>query len=411
MSTLRSLQRGYPFTLLGTLLMTAALGLFSYSFMVKDNLMLLLAFCGLLLPPLMRLASQLPPENDEGELFLWQHPVNLWSLKPGVLLTHPGDKSPLFFRNFISMKGRLTAGETTLFQFRINLGLSPKGGEIPLIPPAAGMLTLETNLERRDILGLSRKTYPRSRHLEIPVFPVGSSLDTLLPRFQSESENDQSPHRRPEQEKVFTREYMPGDLARDINWKSASRIGKLITRIPPESFGISPRVDVYFRSPPADRGRASLLFLETEKSLLVSFLRSLWKNDGNRSFLIFLNRREFLLESEEDLDRFLRELTMTGFSSSYTDYPLPEKGGSCCIFSSCLDGGLKKDLKEVDRNSLHLFLGQPASIENPGISLPFCQDWPRFLPSFAWTERRKPPFLSFAMGIPHYHPFYLEGLK
>lgn len=411
MSRFSSLRRGYPFTLLGTLILAASLGLFSYSLIVRDNLVLLLSFCGILLPLTLRLISQLSGDNGENTLYMWQQPAQFWSLQSVVLFSHSGEKSSLLFRDHLLFQGTLKAGNSRLFRFRLNIGLSPRGGEIPLVPPAAGMLDLDVRQVRQDVLGLSRREYPRSRHLEIPVLPAGSSLDTRLPRLQSESENDQSPLRKPEEEKVFTREYMPGDLARDINWKSASRIGKLITRIPPESFGISPRVDIYFRSPPGNKGRASLQFLEMEKSLLVSFLRSLWKSDSNRSFRIFLNRREFFLESGEDLDGFLKELAQTGFSSSWKDYPLPEKGGPCCLFSTCLDTGLKDVLKEVDKSSLHLFMGQPASVENPGVILPFCSDWPRFLPILSWMNRRKPSQLSFSMQVAHYHPFYLEGLK
>lgn len=396
-------------TLMGFLVLLFSLGALSWALMYQNSPMVFLSSTGALLPLIMVGLGHL-----QRSAFA-QRPVSLQAasaLCAGrndglVELKELEPKGGLFFRRHLILHGEIDLQGHRAYRYYNDLACGPSGGSMAITPPVSGLFKLQGRMEVRDILGLSRWSLMDDRSWEIPVVPWGLDRNYGLPAFQSENQDDQRPVKKQEQEKIFTREYMAGDLARDINWKSSVRIGKLITRIPPESLGQSPQMPLYFRSPPADRGYYSLFYLEQQKALLLGFLRTMM--DQERSFLIYLNRKEYSLDSPEDLPGFERELAALGFTESYQDYPVPQGQQESCLFSSCLDQDLPRVLRGLDKEKVHLFLSQPPSVERPGETYHLIKEWPQFLPGRKFLKGHHPMELRLPRQLGELQQFSLEG--
>jgi len=143
-------------------------------------------------------------------------------------------KSFLFLRYSMIIKGRaVTAGNiNTFFSKRYrsdNKGLF----DFSFYFPYPGTVSLKTALYIEDVFSLIR----------INVFNDSLKDFTVVPGIKNDVVTDNkflvkdiiTKQRKydNEIEKYLMREYVPGDLYRDINWKSSSRIDKLFTRISP----------------------------------------------------------------------------------------------------------------------------------------------------------------------------------
>ncbi|MDA3852528.1 MAG: DUF58 domain-containing protein [Spirochaetaceae bacterium] len=410
MSGLKKLLRYYPLTLLGSFMMAASLLLLSLSILRQQPLGSYVAVIGLLSPVLSALGAYLLRNHFSVENLQWNFSAHLTagSEIPWFRIDFQGN-NPLFYRLHISFKGGLWAGNDLLYRCFWSRPLE-KGQwmEAPGLP-ASGELKLKVRYSVGDLLGLSRWSLPQSRDLEWAVFSAPLDIHDPLPPLLSDSEEDQRAVKKEEWERIFTREYVQGDLARDINWKASVRIGKLITRIPPESLGESPQMQIFFRSPQGNQGRLSLFHLEHLKALLTGFLKQQLRMDTNRSFQIFLNREIFEFKGEGELQGFLKELAQLGFSSSLTDYPLPEKGRESCIFVSFMDQELPRQLKGLDRRSLYLYVSTLASPDNPGLSYSLINDWPVFFPKGRWLKAGDYHKISLPRTLGHLKEFPLKG--
>jgi len=144
------------------------------------------------------------------------------------------NKSFLFLRYSIIVKGRaVTAGNiNTFFSKRYrsdNKGLF----DFSFYFPYPGTVSLKASLFIEDIFSLIR----------INVFNENLKDFTVMPGIKNDVVTDNkflvkdiiTKQRKYDNntEKYLMREYVPGDLYRDINWKSSSRIDKLFTRISP----------------------------------------------------------------------------------------------------------------------------------------------------------------------------------
>jgi len=397
------IKRHFPFTWLGFLTGLSALALLSFSLMSGNALALIVSAAGLLLPPLFLLIAYLMKPRFSQDSVRWEKAPSLRVRRMTGILK--GWESSYhfrwFFRRHLMLEGEILAGEQVLYRFRKQIGFVQGRFEEELMVPVAGLLRIRGYLSIRDVLGLVKVDLQEQHDWEFSVLPERLPMKLDLPELLSQSQQNQSRKRKEEQQKVFTREYVAGDLARDINWKAAARIGKLITRIPPESLGDSPLLQLYFRSPPDSQGLNSVFFLEHQKSVLLGFIHGVRRGSENRSFQIWLNRQEYLVDSDESLTLFEAALAECGFSASYRDYPLPPAGRQSCLFSSVLDKALKKELTGLDKEELQLFLCIPSSIEHPGAEYTLFQQWPDFLPSFQWLSKEH-------LSIPSY-PRQLKG--
>lgn len=406
-----SFPERFPFTLLGTLVICSSLVLFSLSLMNSHFPGVIAGASGLGVPLLMLLIASILKPGFQHQKTRYEAASFLREDRRGRVLAawepHPGQR--IFFRRHLLLKGSLTAGEEISYYYFRDLAFIQGRFEEEILPPLSGLLRLKGREYLRDATGLVKLQLEGPRDWDIPVLPLAADLSLDMPDFLSENKEDQNRKKKQDQEKVFTREYVAGDLARDINWKSSVRIGKLITRIPPESFGESSRLNLYFRSPPPGEGYHSLFYLDYQKSILLGFLRALNRGKDKHSFQIFLNREEYLIQDEEDIPAFERHLAELGYASSYKDFPLPERGHQSCIFSSVMDQALFKEIPGLDKEGLHLFLCIPHTVENPGPRFKLFREWPDFFPQAKSWKKGYLPVQRIPRQLGFSHLFPLSG--
>lgn len=207
-----------------------------------------------------------------------------------------------FTRLHLSLSGHVSSAGRNLYRVSFECRI-PEGDEFdaPLAIPASGMLSLRGGYLVRDALGLSKKRIGPGESLDGPVLPrLGRSIDVRVEESNSSASRN-SLDRKNESERIFVREYVAGDLARDINWKALARTGALLTRIPPES----PREDRFVRLvihvPPRSTARG-FVELDHVRALAASFLESVRSSAGDYGFDIRAGDSSRLVEPGESLD-------------------------------------------------------------------------------------------------------------
>jgi len=406
-----SFTERFPLTLLGSLIIAGSLALFSLSLMNSNFPGVIAGASGLALPLLMLLIGQILKPGFQNQQLKYEAASFLREERQGKLLTAwevPSGKR-IFFRRHLLLKGELTVGESCSYRYYRDIAFNQGRFEEELVVPVSGLFRLKGREYLRDATGLIKLQLGKQRDWDVPVLPLAAEIVLDMPDFLSENKEDQDRKMKQDQEKVFTREYMAGDLARDINWKSSVRIGKLITRIPPESFGQSSRLNLYFRSPPPGEGLNSLFYLNYQKSILIGFIHALNRGKNKHHFQIYLNREEYLVQDEDEIPLFERHLAELGYSSSYQDYPLPERGHQSCIFSSVMDQTLFRELPGLEKEGLHLFLCMPQSVEHSGPHFKLFRTWPEFLPSVERWKRGHLPVQKIPRQLGFSHLYPLSG--
>jgi uncharacterized protein (DUF58 family) len=180
----------------------------------------------------------------------------------------------------------------------------------------------------------------------------------------SSSQDPNSLRKQADQEKIFVREYVSGDLARDINWKALARIGSLLTRIPPESPRESKIVRLVVYMPPAGRTPCeqgcALVQLEHIRVIVSSILESIRRAESDYGFSVCLGDAEYNIGAGERFDDFYAELSRAGFSlgpsvKTSLENAQPKKSW---IVGSSSDSGLILRTGELISRGNHLILSR-----------------------------------------------------
>ncbi|HBS06741.1 MAG TPA: hypothetical protein DEA96_17360 [Leptospiraceae bacterium] len=387
----KSIYRGYPLTATGTLLFAAAiylLGLWkgsgnAYAFIFGASalaVLILLVSDGYIQKFRFRHAT--PVLDSSHSVFA--------RLKGQVQAVHLGDqKCHYFYRFHFVIRGPFSVGRDSSFSFRAE-GASPDGSLIlvPLNFPYSGRGIFKGSLLLRDVFGLVRFFLGEDERVEItveaPLFPEKAPV-----HFQPASSMESSRKMQTsEEEKYYMREYIPGDRLKDINWKSSIRIQELITRISPISPEQSHLLHLDFRAF-NDQGMDSpeaILHLNYLKSWFISFVRVVHRDHPEYRFRVRTPAGSALLESDEDLDRFSRELAalqyfLPGQEAGDVDAP---RTGERFIFTTGFDNRLNSFLQEHSAERLNIF----GTVRGPGREVRFLPDWDlSCFPGF-WIFRR-----------------------
>ncbi len=325
MKPLRAIGRVYPLTFFGTLTFLGSVALLSSSLSDSSRVGIALSSLGLVVVLLsVAISWAQVPVARSGD-FSWSATGCLRAGSGGeaFILRYSGELFP-FMRFHVSLAGTLSVAGETVYRVRSD-GCVPAGSEGPfgLSVPCGGALALSGRFMVGDILGLARVEVRDAGRLETAVLPPDSAdLGLSLDRTSME-DDDRAAHKAAGFERVLVREYVPGDLVRDINWKALARIGTLITRIPPESPRESPTVRLAVFMPQRGATRSARFRATCEGAcvalLAASFVRAVRSLYPDCSLLASVNGEDRYVSGEDDPDTLLSALALAGFSPDGAD--------------------------------------------------------------------------------------------
>lgn len=401
MNGLREIAAKWPLTGFGNALAIFSLCLWPVSVMENNRAGLILSLCGLALSTLAILATHLgqppnprqPPspvlrEGMDGASFSF----DLRSIKLFPLLH-------LCFE----YRMRLLSSGTSLFSlYRLftleSLALNVRSLNIP----TNGILELDGGYLVMDSLRISKRRIGArlTRHLPVyPAFIPGFLPHTAIP---SANADERANKKRAEGERILVREYVAGDLPRDVNWKALLRTGQLLTRIPPEA-PKEDRLITLFVIPPEESLTGSrrvrrLIELACIRSLVVTFIQAARSMEAGSTFSIELVSGEgtgeqvssnpILIEENGDLDGVLTAL------SSLTLLPLQmqtrpsfsARSPRSVVFSCVSSELLRRSISAIRESGSLVFLSRYSRRGENTVSL---------LAGFPLTR----PSLGFAGGL------------
>jgi len=409
MKILRALARVYPLTVFGTLTLGGSFLLWFFSSLTENQTGIFLAVIGFVLLALFVLLTHLQFAFSDGDSVSCSITASL----------HTGENSsavtiqclswglPFFIRAHLTISGSLASGGFPLFfiarEYRF---MGPGECAAGIFLPAGGELSIRGVFALRDALGLTRRVIGTERvFLRTVASSSVADLDIDVVH-DSVSQDPNSLSKQAETERVFVREYVSGDLARDINWKALARIGSLLTRIPPES----PRESrlarlVVFMPPDGDssreRGRA-LVQIEHIRILVSSFLETIRRNTPDYGFSICIGTREYAIEPGERFDAFYAELARSGFGV-WT--PVPEMPEKSWVIGSASDPVLMGMTSEMRARGNRLILSRMLPVHkgskaNDAYRISLLRAFPGAFPSR--------PLL--AVLLPAFWPYGVRGM-
>ncbi|MCL2093393.1 MAG: DUF58 domain-containing protein [Treponema sp.] len=274
-----------------------------------------------------------------------------------------GLRVPWFYRVHFLIRGRFYpqgAGLGSLVFNQCTLPRYSPAADFSLSFPLGGLYASETRCRLRDIFGLFSFSFGQGVKQTLPVHSSPGETRPLRIRTISGAE-DQRTKSSSDVERYYQREYVPGDLLRDINWKSSGRIDSLITRISPDNQERVTRIDVHFRSfGPARPSLSELWLLDRAKARLAWFLRTVKEEAASYVFHVQLPTETRELHDLEEIDAFLEELAPIPFyPAQQEEGPLSQ--GEIYVFSTACDLNLQAFLLSHQGKPLSLFLAQHGS--------------------------------------------------
>jgi hypothetical protein len=262
----------------------------------------------------------------------------------------------LFFRLHLSVRGRLEVGSKA--HLRVSREAATVGGgqaEVPLRLPMAGIFSSRGFTAVRDLFGLTRSRFGEEYRAIRPVLPESVQERERISISATGGNEEQNRKAQQEEEKYFMREYLPGDRARDINWKASSRLAQLITRISPYTQEKSQVIRVELR--PYRRARAesldSVMHLNRMKSRVVSFMHAVRQEHPEYCFDVSLSDAKWFLRSDEDIEGFARDLAGVFYRTDVGGVA-PSPAGQIVIFTTPFDDRLPASLSGYGKTVLHI---------------------------------------------------------
>ncbi|MDC7219744.1 MAG: DUF58 domain-containing protein [Spirochaetales bacterium] len=223
------------------------------------------------------------------------------------------------------VKGKLMNRDETLYYKRDQKVFSHEASYgIPLALP--GLFHCKGRLYLSDLFGLLRFPLNQLEHREVAYYPPVLS-DRAIPASRSSEENEEVVKSNPSNpEKLLMREYQPGDLVRDINWKASGKFTAIYTRISPDQEQTVSRITLVLRPEgtkelPSLEGEALLLGV---KSLGLTFFKTLRRDRPESLMEIIMGDRVFLSTEENFEEAFISSLTALGPKESGPAGELPE---------------------------------------------------------------------------------------
>ena len=388
----------YPLTLAGSLLLVAALYLLGRGLAQENSYGVLLALLALLVLTALSVTARLQANTFRRRQahWHWDSSVALYARRAGLsqaLITDSMRTLP-FFRVHFAVRGTLKVGRKAVLRIQREISFA-QGTRHPIgvYFPLCGTFACTGGFAVRDIFGLSRARFGEELSRKLAVQPASFTQKSVPVPEPSVGLEETSRKRSSEEEKYYMREYMPGDRFRDINWKVSSRLDKLITRISPvtqEKTTILPVVFRNFREKEREN-LDSIMHLNIIKSWLMAFLRTMKQEHSEMHFQITYGAGNWLLQSDEDIERFGWELSGVFFqreAGAVFQTPAEEE---FFVFSTAFDRGLPAFLSSQAQARQYVFRTTTAEAGEDGESTAVVLFQPgcACLPG-SWVLRKEP---------------------
>ncbi len=318
MKTHRTGAQFLPLTMAGTLVLALALGISLFSVTGKNIPGMVSALCLAATVGAAILLTRIDTDDSAEQL------PAAFALKGSAIQTVTADGEPVTLvcppaaagiarRYHLELSGRISSGERTVY--RVQLDIRLRGNQETLheiFLPSSGMLHLAGYLSVRDMFGLGRFRKTRIQ-FSSPVRPYSGYRFGHLTREIKPGSREGAARLSGDMERILVRDYAPGDLARDINWKALERTGSLLTRIPPESPREIPLVTIAVVLPPATLP-AALIHLDHIRSLAASSITDIREQFPEYGCLLIVQNKRITIESTDDPGRALDMLAESGFA-------------------------------------------------------------------------------------------------
>lgn len=236
-------------------------------------------------------------------------------------------------RPILAGEMRVRTRRRILLRRRIHLCPQLQGGfEQVSMGNDPGQVELDAQLVLQDCLGLGRHPLKGWKRRTALLLPLKSPEAQPMQAASLDLQEDLRVGQRNETERIFTRDYAPGDRLRDLDWKALAKLGNLITRIPPESPRQSPWIRVLVLISPIEapgrRPHDYALPLRSLKTLVRSVLEPMFQSSA--CLRIVLNFNEYRVESEQGWEAYLEALSVADL-----DDPghLPDIGPDDLVFA------------------------------------------------------------------------------
>ena len=360
-STLRNIQRYYPFTFAGTLLFAVSLRLLYGALTHRNAYEFLISVLALLALIVLSSLGRLQAARFSKKSFEWDTSEPLFARVTGLShWFHTRDaRALLFYRIHFCLTGTLSVGLTA--SLLVHREIPTVGGErvsVPLAFPLSGTFNAVGRFRVRDIFGLTQARFGTDLLHRLPVRPAIVSETDLPPLSTQQSSETANRKKSAEEEKYYMREYIPGDRLRDINWKASGRLNELVTKISPLSEERTRVVNIQFRNLTTSQRDTveSIVHLDCLKSWMLSFARGLKIEHPTYQLRIMTTGGTFTLDSERDLEELavhLSDLRLQNDTSN-TEMQTPIRG-DVFVFSTPYDTMLASFLSYMTTAKAHVY--------------------------------------------------------
>ncbi len=242
-------------------------------------------------------------------------------------------------RYLFLLRGNLSAGKDTLYTVRTSRIFTQRllfGLPLPL----PGLFQCRGRLYLTDLFGFIRFPLTDTEHRQVLYHPALLGNRTF-PTPRAADENEEQIKSDPSNpEKVLMREYQPGDLVRDINWKASGKFSTIYTRISPDREQTVSRMTLVLRNEgTADIAEpAASVLLFGLKSLGETLIHDLRKANPALVLEVYVNDKVFDSRSEDFEQDCLSALCRLGKKSSSRG-EIPE-GAILCTTEADRDAGI-----------------------------------------------------------------------
>jgi hypothetical protein len=352
----------YPFTLAGTLLLAAALGLLARGLVRENSYAVLLSLLALGVLALLALATRLSAGrlSPRQPHWQWDTSASLYARRAEqrTTLLSEGLRAPPFFRVHFLVSGPMRVGRNASLYLRRELSVaSGAQHQLTLYFPLCGVFAARGRFSVRDVFGLTRARLGETLRRTLTILPLTLARQSPPLAEPAVGLEEKSRRRSSEEEKYYMREYLPGDRFRDINWKVSSRLAELITRISPVTQEKTTVIPVFFRHywRPRRESLESIAHLNVVKGWLLCFLRAMKQEHPEVQFRLYSGHGVTPVESEEDIERWAAELAGLTFQAEMEGFSERLAEEEAYVFNTPFDSELPRFLASLGAARVYLF--------------------------------------------------------